>query len=219
MFRLRVFNGRPSPLEERPPAPEHDRRREEELERAGSAAARRPSTRPGRHHRAHFEEKQRHRENDGDSQPALHVDELGIRRRLPARSFAARAPCRRSGTSREPAGRSRGASGTCTRRRRRRARLPRAPPIPSARDRRPTDISRAPGGTSRGSPRNRRSSPSLRGRPSASSWPGPRSCRRRGPSRSRAERRGQCRKRQLGQGLRLRVHAALRLTRARADSA
>ena len=38
----------------------------------------------------------------------------------------------------------------------------RAPPIPSPRDRRPTDISPGPGGTSRGSPRCRRSSSSPR---------------------------------------------------------
>ena len=101
----------PAAHEEGPACPEHDRRRESELHGVRESRID-PIVRAGEV-RAHFEDKDRDRQRKTDPEPARHVDKFGIWTGVAARRAPARAPCRRSGRSRDRTAGSADASGTC----------------------------------------------------------------------------------------------------------
>ena len=106
---------RPAAHEERPAAPEHDRRRERELRATRARAAaracahrlRRAACRPSR------STSSGQRQREADPEAPRHVGELGVRPPRATTTVAARAPCRRSGTRPGRRARSPGASGRC----------------------------------------------------------------------------------------------------------
>ena len=78
--RACVHERRPHPLEERPAAPQHDRRRQHELDPVHGGGAEAVHQRSAAHHVAHRQQEDRAPSDDADPEAARHVDELGVRR-------------------------------------------------------------------------------------------------------------------------------------------
>ena len=109
MFEAAVDDRGPAALEERPAAPEHDRRRERELEPGAPAA--RDAALPMPEHVAHRQSTSGSQQRGADPEAAAHVAGVGARPSSSAAPSSARAPCRRSGSRPARPARSPGASG------------------------------------------------------------------------------------------------------------